>query len=83
MDHAFGDQLCRHGGAKAINIHRIPRSKMNDIAQSLRRALRIDAAKSSLILQVDHRCSARGTDGRHLVGLRILGMGGHRNDLPE
>ena len=83
----FFHQLGRHGCSEAVDIHGIPGGKMDDIAERLRRALRIHAPKRSLVFQMDDRCPTGGADLRHLIGLRILGVLRHpdhfRDDIPR
>ena len=54
---------------------------MDDIAECLRRAFRVDTAQSSFIFQMDCRGTAGGAEFRHLVRLSIRFVAGHTDDL--
>ena len=81
MDKTFFNQLGGNCRAKAINIHGITGCKMNEVAQSLGRAFRVDTAQGSFIFQMNDRCPAGGADLRHLIRLCILCMPGHTDDF--
>ena len=81
MDKTFFNQLGGNCRAKAINIHGITGCKMNEVAQSLGRAFRVDTAQGGFIFQMNDRCPAGGADLRHLIRLCILCMPGHTDDF--
>ena len=66
--HQLGGNCC----AKALDIHCIAGSKMDDIAQCLCRALGVNTAQSCFILQMNDWRTAGGADRGHLIGLCIL-----------
>ena len=81
MDKTFFNQLGGNCRAKAVNIHGITGCKMNEVAQSLGRAFRVDTAQGGFIFQMNDRCPAGGADLRHLIRLCILCMPDHTDDF--
>ena len=86
VDKALFHQLRCHSGAETINIHGVPGCKMDDVAQGLCRAFRVDAAQRCFIFQMYHRGPAGWAEFRHLIGLCIFLMMRYaddfRNDIP-
>ena len=77
----FIHQLRGDHGAQTVNVHGIPGCEVDDIAECLRRAFRVDTAQCGFIFQVHCRGTAGGAEFRHLVRLSIRFMAGHTNDL--
>ena len=77
----FIHQLRGDHGAQTVNVHCIPGCEVDDIAECLRRAFRVDTAQSSFIFQVHCRGTAGGAEFRHLVRLSIRFVAGHTDDL--
>ena len=76
-------QLLEHRGAESLDIHGVPRGKMDEIAQLLRRAFRIGAAQRRLILFPGDLRAAGGADMRHLVDGSALLVRHHPHHLGD
>ena len=61
------NQLLGDCFAQAVNGHGSAGGKMDEVAQALGRAFRIDAPQGGFILQVYHRCPAGRADQWHMV----------------
>ena len=83
VDETFFHQLGRHRRAQTVDVHSVAGGKMDDVAQRLGRALGVDAAQGSFILEMDDRCPAGGADLRHLVGHGILRVADNADDLRD
>ena len=60
-------ELYGHSLAQAVNGHGVAGRKVDEVAQALGRAFRVDAPQGGFILQVYHRCPAGRADPRHVV----------------
>ena len=69
--------------SQPVNGHGGAGRKMDQIAQSLCRALRVDAAKGSLVLQMHYGSPTRGADLRHTVGNAAFPVAAHSDDLRD
>ena len=76
-------QLDSHCLAQTIDGHGVAGGKVDEVAQTLGRALRVDAAQGGLILQMHHRCAAGRADRGHLEGLCAGQMGRYSDDLGD
>ena len=65
------DQLLQVALAAAVDIHRVARGEVHQVAQQLRRAGRTRAADRGFLLVVEHRRAAYRAEPRHLIGLRV------------
>ena len=65
------DQLLQVALAAAVDIHRVARGEMHQVAQQLRRACRARAADRGFLLIVEHRRAAHRAEPRHFIGLRV------------
>ena len=74
-------QLRGDHGTQTVDVHGIPGCEVDDIAECLRRAFRVDTAQSGFIFQVHCRGTAGGAEFWHLVLLCIRFVAGHTNDL--
>ena len=74
-------QLRCNRRTEAVDVHGIAGSKVDDIAECLCWALRVDTAQCRLIFQMHHRCAAGRADCGHLIGLCTFLMAGHTDDL--
>ena len=79
----FIHQLRGDHGAQTVDVHCIPGCEVDDIAECLCRAFRVDTAQSSFIFQVHCWGTAGGAEFRHLVRLSIRFMAGHTDDLRD
>ena len=65
------DQLLQVAFAATVNVHRVARGKVHQIAQKLRRTRRARAADSGFFLIVVNRRAAHRTELRHFIRLRV------------
>src|SRR5699024_5568112 len=78
----FG-QLDGHRFPQPVDSHGSAGGKMDQVAQTLRGAFRVDAAQRGLPFQVDHRFAAAGADGGHLEGTALGAVGGNGNHFGD
>ena len=66
-------QLLEQRGTHAVNVHRLARGEVCEVAQQLRGTLRARAARGALALGAVDRRAADRTAVRQTVGLRAVG----------
>ena len=71
LDQSGVDQLLQVALAAAVDVHRVTRRKVHQVAQQLRRTRGTRAADSRLVLIVVHRRAAHRTELRELIRNRI------------
>ena len=76
-------QLRGDHGAQTVDVHCIPGCEVDDIAECLCRAFRVDTAQCGFIFQVHCRGTAGRAKFRHLVRLSVRFMAGHTDDLRD
>ena len=83
LDQSGVDQLLQVALAAAVNVHRVTRRKVHQVAQQLRRTRGTRAADSRLVLIVVHRRTADRTEFRELIrhGIQRAPVLFHADDL--
>ena len=83
LDQSGVDQLLQVALAAAVNVHRVTRRKVHQVAQQLRRTGRTRAADGSFVLIVVHRRTAHRTELRELIrhGIQRAPVLFHADDL--
>ncbi len=83
------DKGFHHRSAKSVDVHRLARGKVGDVAQALRGTFRAGAAHGHPVLVPHHRAAALRADLRQMERLRVRRTAGlihlHdlRNDFPR